>query len=145
MKIMNVMSLILILRILGMYLYVLKCLRHQILQLQLTLGNNGRRATLFSTCPDINENTSITIDPTMKDDKLRNSLLTMSREKYRMTKKVEILTDEVETLKTSLVDSQLKCRHLQIDLAEVRGTDDAAPFALSFTGVSVSQIGRAHV
>lgn len=76
------------------------------------------------------------IDPSMKDEKLRNSLLKMSRDKYRMAKKVEILGNEVEILKTKLDMSELKCRHLQIDLAEVRGTDDTAPLALSFVGTS---------
>ena len=76
------------------------------------------------------------IDPSMKDEKLRNSLLKMSRDKYRMAKKVEILGNEVEILKTKLDMSELKCRHLQIDLAEVRGTDDTAPLALSFEGTS---------
>ena len=97
-------------------------------------ASGARKYSTFNLSDDITDLTKITIDPSMKDEKLRNSLLTMSREKYRMTKKVEILGDEVELLKTKLEISELKCRHLQIDLAEVKGTDDAAPFALSLSG-----------
>lgn len=79
------------------------------------------------------DNTSKAIDPSMKDEKLRNSLLTITREKYRMTKKVEVLGAEVEILKSKSEILELRCRHLQIDLAEYRGTDDATSFTLNLT------------
>lgn len=52
----------------------------------------------------------------------------MTRDKYRMTKKVEILGNEVEILKSRLDISELKCRHLQIDISEYRGLDNFAPY-----------------
>jgi hypothetical protein len=110
-------------------------------QIQTTCSTMSSRAASFIrksssvfNPDDLGELSRIQIDPSMKDEKLRNSLLTMSREKYRMTKKVEILGDEVEILKTKLEMSELKCRHLQIVLAEVRGTDDTTPFVLSLMG-----------
>ena len=95
-----------------------------------------KRSILFNLSDDVNCPNRISIDPSMKDAKLRNSLLVMSREKYRMTKKVEVLGDEVDILKTKLEISELKCRHLQIDLAGVKGADDAAPYALTLIGKS---------
>ena len=96
-----------------------------------TPSSYRKRMNLFNLSDDVNCTARVSIDPSMKDAKLRNSLLVISREKYRMTKKAEILGDEVEILKTKLEMSELKCRHLQIDLAHMKGTDDTAPFALN--------------
>ena len=96
-----------------------------------TPSSYRKRTNLFNLSDDVNCTARVSIDPSMKDAKLRNSLLVISREKYRMTKKAEILGDEVEILKTKLEMSELKCRHLQIDLAHMKGTDDTAPFALN--------------
>jgi hypothetical protein len=45
-----------------------------------------------------------------------------------MTKKIEVLGNEVEILKSRLDISELKCRHLQIDISEFRGLDNFAPY-----------------
>ena len=69
----------------------------------------------------------------MKGENMRNTMLKLSREKYRYTKKLEILSNEVEELKTKLKLSELKCRHLQISLAEFTGTDRNNDFSFNAT------------
>ena len=69
----------------------------------------------------------------MKGENMRNTMLKLSREKYRYTKKLEILSNEVEELKTKLKLSELKCRHLQINLAEFTGTDRDNDFSFNVT------------
>ena len=64
-----------------------------------------------------------------RGESLRNKVLKMSREKYRFTKKIEILGNEVDILKNKLQLSDLKCRHLQINLAEFTGNDDENDFS----------------
>jgi hypothetical protein len=72
----------------------------------------------------------------MKGEDMRNAMLKLTREKYRFTKKVEILGNEVDDLKAKLKLSDLKCRHLQINLAEYTGTDSSNDF---FNGVAAAQ------
>lgn len=64
----------------------------------------------------------------MKGEDMRNAMLKLTREKYRFTKKVEILGNEVEDLKAKLKLADLKCRHLQINLTEFTGTDSGNDF-----------------
>lgn len=71
-----------------------------------------------------------------KGEDMRNAMLKLTREKYRFTKKVEILGNEVDDLKAKLKLSDLKCRHLQINLAEYTGTDSSNDF---FNGVAAAQ------
>jgi hypothetical protein len=72
----------------------------------------------------------------MKGEDMRNAMLKLTREKYRFTKKVEILGNEVDDLLAKLKLSDLKCRHLQINLAEYTGTDSSNDF---FNGVAAAQ------
>lgn len=72
----------------------------------------------------------------MKGEDMRNAMLKLTREKYRFTKKVEILGNEVDDLKAKLKLSDLKCRHLQINLAEYTGTDSSNDF---FNGIAAAQ------
>lgn len=72
----------------------------------------------------------------MRGEDMRNAMLKLTREKYRFTKKVEILGNEVDDLKAKLKLSDLKCRHLQINLAEYTGTDSSNDF---FNGVAAAQ------
>ena len=62
---------------------------------------------------------------------MRNTLLIITREKYRLTKKVEALGNRVESLKQSLQQSELQCRHLQINLAEFTGDDKNNDFSFN--------------
>jgi len=73
------------------------------------------------------------IDPSLKDEKLRNALLNSNREKYRSNKKVELLGNENESLKKKLEVSELRCRHLEISFAELTGEDNVKEFAFNLT------------
>ena len=64
-------------------------------------------------------------------ESMRNTLLIITREKYRLTKKVEVLGNRVESLKQSLQHSELQCRHLQINLAEFTGDDKNNDFSFN--------------
>ena len=64
-------------------------------------------------------------------ESMRNTLLIITREKYRLTKKVEALGNRVESLKQSLQQSELQCRHLQINLAEFTGDDKNNDFSFN--------------
>jgi hypothetical protein len=73
------------------------------------------------------------IDPSLKDEKLRNALLSSNREKYRSNKKVELLGNENESLKKKLEVSELRCRHLEISFSEFSGKDNVKEFAFNLT------------
>jgi hypothetical protein len=94
-------------------------------------GTHPRESTLLQS----NEDKMVkgVIDPSLKDEKLRNALLNSNREKYRSNKKVEILGNENEFLKKKLEVSELRCRHLEISFADITGEDIVKEFEFNIT------------
>lgn len=62
---------------------------------------------------------------------MRNTILVITREKYRLTKKVEALENRVKSLKECLQLSEMQCRHLHINLAEFTGDSKDNDFSFN--------------